>query len=57
MDRGAWQATVHEITRLGHDLVTKSHQIVDIYNVLPDLWFNVRFYCFEFKKFICYFLL
>ena len=24
MDRGAWQATVYEITRVGHDLVTKA---------------------------------
>ena len=24
MDRGAWQATVHGFTRVGHDLVTKS---------------------------------
>ncbi|KAB0387876.1 hypothetical protein FD755_002832 [Muntiacus reevesi] len=23
MDRGAWRATVHEITRVGHDLATK----------------------------------
>ena len=23
MDRGAWQATVHWVTRVGHDLVTK----------------------------------
>ena len=23
MDRGAWQATIHGITRLGHRLVTK----------------------------------
>ena len=23
MDRGAWQATVHGITRVGHDLTTK----------------------------------
>ena len=23
LDRGAWQATVHGITRLGHDLATK----------------------------------
>ena len=22
-DRGAWQATVHGVTRVGHDLVTK----------------------------------
>ena len=24
MDRGAWQAAVHGVTRVGHDLVTKS---------------------------------
>ena len=23
MDRGAWQTTVHEVTRAGHDLATK----------------------------------
>ena len=23
VDRGAWQATVHEVTRVGHDLATK----------------------------------
>ena len=23
MDRGAWQATVHGVTRVGHDLVSK----------------------------------
>ena len=23
MDRGAWQATVHGVTRVGHDLETK----------------------------------
>ena len=23
MDRGTWRATVHEVTRVGHDLVTK----------------------------------
>ena len=23
MDRGAWQATVHEVTGIGHDLATK----------------------------------
>ena len=26
MDRGAWQATVHGVTRVGHDLVTKQHK-------------------------------
>ena len=24
MDRGTWQGTVHGVTRVGHDLVTKS---------------------------------
>ena len=24
MDRGAWQAIVHRVTRVGHDLVTKA---------------------------------
>ena len=23
MDRGAWRATVHRVTRVGHDLATK----------------------------------
>ena len=27
MDRGAWQATVHEVTRIGHDLATKPKPI------------------------------
>ena len=26
MDRGAWQATVHEVARVRHNLVTKQHQ-------------------------------
>ena len=30
MDRGAWQATVHGIARVGHNLVTKPP--------LPSLW-------------------
>ena len=25
MDRGAWQATVHGLARVGHDLATKPH--------------------------------
>ena len=27
MDRGAWWATVHGVTRVGHDLVTKTKTI------------------------------
>ena len=26
MDRGAWQATVHELQRVRHDLATKQQQ-------------------------------
>ena len=26
IDRGAWQATVHEVARVGHDLVTKEER-------------------------------
>ena len=26
MDRGAWQATVHGVTRVGHDLVTEERE-------------------------------
>ena len=25
MDRGAWQATVHEVARVGHDVANKTH--------------------------------
>ena len=30
MDRGAWQATVHEVERVRHDLVTKQNQSLEI---------------------------
>ena len=26
MDRGAWQATVHGVTKVGHDLAAKKHK-------------------------------
>ena len=29
MDRGAWRATVHGVTRVGHSLVTKQQQCLD----------------------------
>ena len=28
MDRGAWQATVHGVTRVRHDLVTKERELI-----------------------------
>ena len=33
MDREAWQATVHEVTRVRHDLVTNPHHHPFIYFV------------------------
>ena len=31
MSRGAWQATVHGVTRVGHDLATKPPQFIYVY--------------------------
>ena len=33
MDRGAWQATVHGVTRVGHDLATEHTHAMSITNV------------------------
>ena len=30
MDRGAWQATVHEVARVRHNLATKSPPILNM---------------------------
>ena len=45
MDRGAWQATVHGVTRVGHDLVTKSPYIyIYIYVcIYPMITMNLVF--------------
>ena len=34
MDRGAWQATVCGVTRVGHNLVTKPPESVDVRHLL-----------------------
>ena len=34
MDRGAWQITVHEVTRVGYDLVTKPPLKLYIYGYM-----------------------
>ena len=46
MDRGAWQATIHGIARVRHDLVTKERE-TELYmrtrrysHVLPSLWWH-----------------
>ena len=30
MDRGVWQATVHGVARIGHDLVTKTNHHISM---------------------------
>ena len=30
MDRGAWQATVYEVARVGHDLASKPHSLLTV---------------------------
>ena len=30
MDRGAWQATIHGVARVGHDLATKERERIEI---------------------------
>ena len=42
MDRGAWQATIHGVTRVGHDLVTKSPppSILEIMSAIAILSFS-----------------
>ena len=43
MDRGAWQATVHGVTRVRHDLVTKPpHHIFSITGIF-FLYFSSHF--------------
>ena len=36
MDRGAWQATVHGVSRVGHNLATK--QLLTVMRCVPALW-------------------
>ena len=33
MDRRAWQTTVHRVARVGHDLVTKYHLLLQAYSL------------------------
>ena len=47
MDRGAWQATVHEVARIGHDLATKLPTTIHIY-ITQKLMLS--FISYPFKK-------
>ena len=53
MDRGAWQATVHGVARVGHDLVTKAppspppmKRTALAITILPAIRYRVRA-CYE----------
>ena len=37
MDRGAWQATVHGVARVGHDLATKPPPPPDLRSITYQL--------------------
>ena len=45
MDTGAWQATVHGITRVGHDLVTKLPLYVYMVYMCIHIKHNMKRYC------------
>ena len=46
MDRGIWQATLHGVTRDGHDLVTKAPPAENIEH-LSDFTFTFHFHALE----------
>ena len=41
MDRGAWQATVHGVARVRHDLATKEKEIQTFVSKVMSLLFNM----------------
>ena len=43
MDRGAWQATVHGDTRVGHDLAAKPPYIIKLWNHCAVHWKQTHF--------------
>ena len=49
MDRGAWQTTVHEVARVGHDLATKPPTTIHIYIYIPQK-LMLSFTRYPFKK-------
>ena len=60
MDRGAWQATVHEVARIGHDLVTKPppYQIswheIDAQHIKKIILFATKALCAWEKELCCF---
>ena len=37
MNRGAWQATVHGVTKVRHNLATKPHSVIIVTAILVSL--------------------
>ena len=42
MDRRAWQATFHEVARLGYDLATKPPASMSSYSLIAHLFFMLN---------------
>jgi len=38
MDRGAWQATVHGVSRVGHNLVIKEREILYLFQKYDSVY-------------------
>ena len=49
MDRGAWRTIVHEVARIGHDLVTKQQHLF-----VKSLLYGKVFLGYYFKSYITY---
>ena len=46
MDRGAWWATVHGVTRVGHDLATEAPPYIYIYIYMTYIYKHIYVYIF-----------
>ena len=53
MDKGAWQATVHGVTRVGHDLVTKPPMCFDNSEVQQEKNKSIGSHFFFLKQLSC----
>ena len=51
MDRGAWQATVHGVARVRHNLATKPPSTICIYIYVYN-FLNFKTICIETKYFV-----
>ena len=44
MDREAWHAAVHGVTKVGHDLVSEQQQKIDSLVEVMTAWVSITFY-------------